>query len=172
MADNEPSFVLALPPLPGVAIPPEIHAPGSPTTLADATPLLQSTIALQQQGSGVSSLKNTLTAASVSMRNDRDIDCTLKRGKRNFSDFLRPISLDNPDLSGDNSDGWLEEEEAIAKRISVGMSPSPHKQRRTTATTHDDKQRRRQRTTTTTTACDALEEDVQCIDPPITQQPT
>ena len=124
MANNEPSFVPALHPLPGVAIPPEIHAPGTTTTLANVTPPLQSTIALQQQGSGVSSLTNALTVESESIRNDRDINCTPKRGKRNFPDFLPPISLDNPDLSGDDSDGWLEEEEAIAERISVRMSPS------------------------------------------------
>ena len=174
MGNDEPSFVPALPPLPplpGVAIPPEIHAPGTPTTLADATPLLQSTIALQQQGSGVSSLTNALTAASALMRDDRDIECTSKRGKRNFPDFLCPISLDNQDLSGDNSDGWLEEEEAIAKRISVRISPSPQKQRRTTATNNNDKQRQQQQTTKTT-ACDALKEDVQCIDPLNIQQPT
>jgi hypothetical protein len=119
MADYELSIVPALPPLPGVAIPPEIHAPGTPTTLADATPPPQSNIALQQQGSGVSSLTNELTAVLASTRNERDIDPTPKKGKRQFPDFSRPPSLDNPDLSGDDSDGWIEEGEAIAKWISA-----------------------------------------------------
>ncbi len=119
MADNEPSIFPALPPLPGVAIPPEIHAPGTPTTLADANPPLQSNIAFQQRGSGVSSLTNALTAALASTRDERDIDPTPKKGKRQFPDFLRPTNLDNPDLSGDDSDGWIEEGEAIAKWISA-----------------------------------------------------
>ena len=119
MADDEPSIVPALPPLPGVAIPPENRAPGTPTTLADATPPPLSNIPLQQQGSGVSSLTNALTAASASTHDDRDIDPTPKKGKRKFPDFSRPTSLDNPDLSGDDSDGWIEEEEAINERISA-----------------------------------------------------
>ena len=84
MADDEPSIVPALPPLPGVAIPPENRAPGTPTTLADATPPPLSNIPLQQQGSGVSSLTNALTAASASTHDDRDIDPTPKKGKKKF----------------------------------------------------------------------------------------
>ena len=119
MADDEPYIVPTLPPLPGVAIPPEIHAPGAPTTLADATPPPQSNIALQQQGSGVSSLTNALTVASASTHDDRDIDPTPQKGKQRFPDFLRPTSQDNPDLSGDESDGWIEEEKAITGQISA-----------------------------------------------------
>jgi hypothetical protein len=119
MADDEPSIVPAVPPFPGVAIPPENRAPGTPTTLAAATPPPLSNIPLQQQGSGVSSLKNALTGASASTHDDRDIDPTPKKGKRQFPDFSRPTSLDNPDLSGDDSDGWIEEEVAINERISA-----------------------------------------------------
>jgi hypothetical protein len=117
LPDDEPFIVPALPPLPGAAIPPEIHAPRTPTTLANATPPPQPNIALQQQGSGVSSLTNALTAASAPAHDDMDIDPTPKKGKRQFPDFSRPTSLDNPDLSGDDSDGWIEEEEAIIERI-------------------------------------------------------
>ena len=67
----------------------------------------------------MSSLTNALTAASASTHDDRDIDPTPKKGKRKFPDFSRPTSLDNPDLSGDDSDGWIEEEEAINERISA-----------------------------------------------------
>jgi hypothetical protein len=111
MANNEPSIVPALPPLPGVAIPPENSAPGTPTTLADATPPPLSNIPLQQQGSGVYSLTNALTAALASTRDDRDIDPTPKKGKRQFPDFSRPTSLDNLELSGDVED--IEDKAAV-----------------------------------------------------------
>ena len=111
MADDEPSIVPALPPLPGVAIPPENRAPGTPTTLADATPPPLSNIPLQQQGSGVYSLTNALTAALASTRDDRDIDPTPKKGKRQFPDFSRPTSLDNLELSGDVED--IEDKAAV-----------------------------------------------------------
>ena len=86
---NRPSF---LSPLSGVAIPPEIHAPGAPTTLADATPPPLSNIPLQQQGSGVSSLTNALTAALASMHNNRDIDPTPQNGEHQFPDFSSPTT--------------------------------------------------------------------------------
>ncbi len=63
----------------------------------------------------MSSLTNELTAALASARNERDIDPTPKKGKWQFPDFSCPTSLDSPDLSGDDSDGWIEEGEAIAE---------------------------------------------------------
>ncbi len=110
---NHPSFWYSTLPTPRCCY------PGTPTTLADAFPLPLSNIPLQQQGSGVSSLTNALTEESASTHDDRDIDPAPQKSKRQFPDFSSPTSQDNPDLSGDESNGWIEEEKAITERISA-----------------------------------------------------